>query len=77
MGTILRFLWVTTTLALRGALVKDLRGTVARSAVASIAGCIAGVALLLGGSPLWLAALMAGLTAGAIAPYLLRNIKLA
>jgi hypothetical protein len=67
----------TTTLALRGALVRDVPGTVMRAATASIVGAAVGIGIVVVGSPLWLATLVGGAVGGGLTPYLLRNIKLA
>jgi len=77
MRDLIDFLWSSTTLALRGALVQDLWGTVLRAAAASIVGGIIGVSTIVAGGPLWLATLIGGLVGGALTPYLLRNIKIA
>jgi hypothetical protein len=77
MRDLIEFLWSSTTLALRGALLQDLWGTVLRAAGASIVGALAGFAAIAAGSPLWLATLLGGLIGGALTPYLLRNIKIA
>jgi hypothetical protein len=71
------FLWSSTTLALRGALLQDMWGTLLRVAAASIVGALVGVLALVAGGPLWLAALVGGLIGGGLSPYLLRNIKVA
>ena len=70
-------LWASARLALHGALVQDVCGTTLRAAVAAISGGAGGVAVLFIGGPLWLATLLGGLFAGMLAPYLLRNIKIA
>ena len=71
------FLWSSTTLALRGALLQDLWGTVLRAMGASIVGALVGILAIVAGSPIWLATLVGGLVGGALSPYLLRNIKIA
>ena len=77
MRDLVAVLWMSTKLALRGALVQDLGGTALRAAAATLVGSVVGVAAVLAGGPLWLATLLGGLIAGALAPYLLRNIKIA
>jgi hypothetical protein len=67
----------STLLALRGELVQDLWNTLLRAAAASIAGAAVGIATITTGGSLWLAALVGGLLAGMLAPFLLRNIKVA
>jgi hypothetical protein len=77
MRSMIDFLWSSTSLALKGALVQDLWGTVGRAAVAALVGAAIGLALVALAAPLWLATLVAGLVSGGITPYLLRNIKIA
>ena len=77
MRDFLAVLLVSGKLAFQGVLVQDMWGSALRAAVAAAAGALAGAAALLAGGPLWAAALLGGLLAGALAPYLLRNIKIA
>jgi len=77
MRDLIEFLWSSTTLALRGALLQDLWGTLLRAAAATIVGTLVGISFVVAGDPLWLATLVGGLTGGVITPYLLRNIKIA
>jgi hypothetical protein len=77
MRDLIEFLWSSTTLALRGALLQDMWGTVLRAAAATLAGTVVGIALLFASAPLWLAVLLGSLVASALTPYLLRNIKIA
>ncbi len=77
MRDLIEFLWSSTTLALRGALLQDMWGTVLRAAAATLAGAVVGIALLFASAPLWLAVLLGSLVASALTPYLLRNIKIA
>ena len=77
MRDLIDFLWSSTTLALRGALLQDLWGTVMRAAAASVVGALVGILAIVGGAPIWLATLAGGLIGGALSPYLLRNIKIA
>ena len=77
MRDLFEFLWSSTTLALRGALLQDLWGTVLRAAAAAIVGSLVGISVVVAGAPIWLATLVGGLVGGAVTPYLLRNIKIA
>ena len=77
MRDLIEFLWSSTTLALRGALLQDMWGTVLRAAATTLAGAVVGIALLFASAPLWLAVLLGSLVASALTPYLLRNIKIA
>jgi hypothetical protein len=77
MRDLMEFLWSSITLALRGALLQDLWGTVLRAAAACIVGTLVGIVVIVAGAPLWLSTLVGGVIGGALSPYLLRNIKIA
>ena len=77
MRELFEFVFASTKRGLKGDLVQDLPDTALREFGAGAIGAVIGIGVVAAGAPLWVGAIVGGGVGGFVAPWLLRDVKIA